>query len=379
MHDHVLIVEGFWRGRNVLVTGSSGFLGSWMVKELRARGAFVVGLLRDRPGRAVTAMHLDAEPDFVVHGQLEDYDCLLRAVNEYEIDCVMHLAAQPIVGTAYRDPRATFEANIRGTWNLLEACRQIATVKRIVVASSDKAYGTAERLPYDESMPLLGRHPYDVSKSCADMIAQAYHETYRVPVAITRAANFYGGGDLNFNRIVPGTIRSVLDGKPPVLRSDGTMVRDYIYVRDIVAAYLLLAEAMDDEKFWGQAYNFSVEKPLTVLEITQQGSRGDGPNRRRARHPERGQRRDSDAISLGRARRGASSAGSRNSRWRRASPRPSSGTKPISAAPRRRRPIDMWVAGQAAHVTGELDPHRLTGPSRPDGARPTSRDQREMV
>jgi CDP-glucose 4,6-dehydratase len=259
---------GFWRGRNVLVTGSSGFLGCWMVTELRARGAFVVGLVRDQPGRSVTAMHRDAEPDFVVHGRLEDYDCLLRAVNEYEIDCVMHLGAQPIVGTAHRDPRATFEANIRGTWNLLEACRQIPTVKRIVVASSDKAYGTAERLPYDESMPLLGRHPYDVSKSCADMIAQAYHETYRTPVAITRAANFYGGGDLNFNRIVPGTIRSVLAGKPPVLRSDGTMVRDYIYVRDIVAAYLFLAEAMDDPRFWGQAFNFSVEQPLTVLEIT---------------------------------------------------------------------------------------------------------------
>lgn len=261
-------VGGFWRGRNVLVTGASGFLGSWMVKELRARGAFVVGLLRDQPGRAASALHLDAEPDFVVHGRLEDYDCLVRALNEYEIECVMHLAAQPIVGTAYRDPRSTFEANIRGTWNLLDACRQIATVKRIVIASSDKAYGTAERLPYDESMPLLGRHPYDVSKSCADMIAQAYHETYRTPVTITRAANFYGGGDLNFNRIVPGTIRSVLDNKPPVLRSDGTMVRDYIYVRDIVAAYLLLAEAMDDAKVWGQAYNFSVEKPLTVLQIT---------------------------------------------------------------------------------------------------------------
>lgn len=261
--------SGFWRGRNVLVTGSSGFLGSWTVKELRTRGAFVVGLLRDRPGRAIAAMHLDAEPDFVVHGRLEDYECLLRAVNEYEVDCVLHLAAQPIVGTAYRDPRGTFEANIRGTWNLLEACRQVSTVKRIVVASSDKAYGTAERLPYDESMPLLGRHPYDVSKSCADMIAQAYHATYRLPIAITRAANFYGGGDLNFNRIVPGTIRSVLSGKAPVLRSDGTMVRDYIYVRDVVAAYLQLAEAMDDERFWGEAYNFSVEKPMTVLQITQ--------------------------------------------------------------------------------------------------------------
>jgi CDP-glucose 4,6-dehydratase len=261
--------SGFWHGRNVLVTGSSGFLGSWMVNELHARGAFVVGLVRDQPGRATTAELIHALPDFVVHGRLEDYECLKRAVNEYEIDCVMHLGAQPIVGTAHRDPRATFEANIRGTWNLLEACREISTVKRIVIASSDKAYGTAERLPYDETMPLLGRHPYDVSKSCADMIAQAYFETYRLPVTITRAANFYGGGDLNFNRIVPGTIRSVLSGKPPVLRSDGTMVRDYIYVRDIVLAYLRLAEAMDDERFWGEAYNFSVETPMTVLQITE--------------------------------------------------------------------------------------------------------------
>ena len=165
------------------------------------------------------------------------------------IETVLHLAAQPIVGTAYRNPRSTFEANIRGTWNLLDACREISTVKRIIVASSDKAYGTAERLPYDESMPLLGRHPYDVSKSCADLIAQSYHLTYGLPVSITRAANFYGGGDLNFNRIIPGTIRSVLNGTSPILRSDGTMIRDYIYVRDVVAAYLLLAEAMDDEKF----------------------------------------------------------------------------------------------------------------------------------
>jgi CDP-glucose 4,6-dehydratase len=258
--------DGFWLGRNVFVTGSGGFLGTWMLKELRARGAFVVGLMR--PGGASQPLHPDAQPDFVVQGRLEDYECLVRALNEYKIETVLHLAAQPIVGIAYRNPRSTFEANIRGTWNLLDACREISTVKRIIVASSDKAYGNAWRLPYDESMPLLGRHPYDVSKSCADLIAQSYHLTYGLPVSITRAANFFGGGDLNFNRIIPGTIRSVLNGTSPILRSDGTMIRDYIYVRDVVAAYLLLAEAMDDEKFWGRAYNFSLELQLSVLEIT---------------------------------------------------------------------------------------------------------------
>ncbi len=258
----------FWSGHNVLVTGAGGFLGRWMVKELLAEGAFVVGLMRDQPGGTRAAPQPESQADFIVRGQLEDYECLLRALNEYEVETVFHLAAQPIVGVAYRNPRSTFEANIRGTWNLLEACREIGSVKRIVVASSDKAYGHAERLPYDESMPLLGRHPYDVSKSCADLIAQSYHLTYGLPVSISRAANFYGGGDLNFNRIVPGTIRSALNGTPPVLRSDGTMIRDYIYVRDVVAAYLLLAKAMDDGKFWGQAYNFSLEIQLSVLEMT---------------------------------------------------------------------------------------------------------------
>src|SRR5262249_37916656 len=174
----------FWNGRNVLVTGACGFLGGWMVKELRAHGAFVVGLMRDQPGETRPALHPDSQADYIVRGQLEDYECLLRALNEYEIETVLHLAAQPIVGVAYRNPRSTFEANIRGTWNLLEACREIGSVKRIVVASSDKAYGNAERLPYDESMPLLGRHPYDVSKSCADLIAQSYHLTYGLPVSI---------------------------------------------------------------------------------------------------------------------------------------------------------------------------------------------------
>ena len=239
-----------------------------MVEELRRRGAFVVGLIRDLPFKPSILGTELSRPDFSVIGKLEDYDCLLRSLNEYEIESVMHLGAQPIVSTALRDPRGTFEANIRGTWNLLEACRQVSTVRRIVVASTDKAYGTADRLPYDETMPLLGRHPYDVSKSCADMIAQGYHATYNLPVCITRCANFYGGGDLNFSRIVPGTIRLVLHGEAPVLRSDGTMIRDYIYIRDVVGGYLQLAEAMDRPETWGRAYNLSIERPLSVIDIT---------------------------------------------------------------------------------------------------------------
>jgi CDP-glucose 4,6-dehydratase len=258
-----------WSGERVFVTGASGFLGSWLVSELRRRGAFVVGLFHDLPGEPVLRGDARSRPDFIVHGAVEDFGLLLRAVNEYEIQSVFHLAAQPLVGVALRDPRATLETNIRGTWNLLEACRQIGTVRRIVIASSDKAYGVADRLPYDETMPLAGRHPYDVSKACADLIAQGYHATYDLPVAITRCGNFYGGGDLNFSRIVPGTIRSVLRGERPVLRSDGTLIRDYIYIRDVVDGYLRLAEAMERPDVWGRAYNFSQEQPLSVLQLTE--------------------------------------------------------------------------------------------------------------
>jgi CDP-glucose 4,6-dehydratase len=259
----------FWQGRRVFVTGATGFLGSWMVLELRRRGAFVIGLMRDLPAKPSIIGSELSRPDFSVIGRLEDYDCLLRGVNEYEVETVFHLAAQPIVGTALRDPRGTFEANIRGTWNLLEACRQISTVKRIIIASSDKAYGRADRLPYDESMPLLGRHPYDLSKSCADMIAQGYHATYQLPVCITRCANFFGGGDLNFSRIVPGTVKLVHYGQAPVLRSDGQMIRDYIYIRDVVEGYLRLAEKMYRSELWGRAFNLSLETPLSVIEITE--------------------------------------------------------------------------------------------------------------
>lgn len=260
--------EKFWRDRNVFVTGATGFLGSWMIAELNRRGANVVGLVRDVTAAGKTRLIPGSQPAFQVFGALEDHEVLLRAVNEYEVDTVMHLGAQPIVGIANRNPRSTFEANIRGTWNLLDACRQVPTVKRVVIASSDKAYGEQPTLPYDESMPLQGKHPYDVSKSCTDLIAQTYHNVYRTPVCITRCGNFFGGGDLNFSRIVPGTIRSVLNGERPVIRSDGTMIRDYVYVRDVAEFYLFLAECMEDDKLHGEAFNYSTESQLNVLEIT---------------------------------------------------------------------------------------------------------------
>lgn len=260
--------SSFWQNRNVFVTGATGFLGSWVVSELNARGANVVGLVRDISRTAKDALIENSQLNFTVFGSLEDYELLLRAVNEYEVDAVFHLGAQPIVGIANRNPRSTFEANIRGTWNLLEACRDVPTVERVVVASSDKAYGEQPNLPYDESMPLQGRHPYDVSKSCTDLISQTYHNTYGTPVCITRCGNFFGGGDLNFNRIVPGTIRSALAGEAPVIRSDGTFIRDYVYVRDVANFYLYLAEAMEDPALHGHAFNYSTESQLSVLDIT---------------------------------------------------------------------------------------------------------------
>jgi len=259
--------ESFWKNRNVFVTGSTGFLGSWLIDELNDRGAVVVGLVRD-----TTAKRHNSTPmgylSYAVQGQLEDHNLLLRSLNEYEIDTVFHLGAQPIVGTANRHPLSTFEANIRGTWNLLEACRMVSTVTRVAIASSDKAYGDQPNLPYDENMPLQGAHPYDVSKSCTDLIAQTYHNTYATPVCITRCGNFFGGADLNFNRIVPGTIRSVLNDERPIIRSDGTLIRDYVYVRDVARFYLHLCESMENSQIHGHAFNYSSERQMSVLEIT---------------------------------------------------------------------------------------------------------------
>lgn len=205
----------------------------------------------------------------IVHGDVEDLNLIERALNEYEIDTVFHLAAQTIVGTGNRSPISTFETNIKGTWNILEASRRISTVKAIIIASSDKAYGDQKILPYDENTSLKGTHPYDVSKSCADLIAYTYYKTYGLPVCVTRCGNFYGGGDLNYNRIIPGTIRSILNNDAPIIRSDGTLIRDYIYIKDGVDAYILLAEKMKELNLYGEAFNFSTEEKYTVKEITE--------------------------------------------------------------------------------------------------------------
>lgn len=259
---------GFWADKRVFITGSAGFLGSWTVKELNRRGATTIGYVRDGGHHVTRRDDPETEPHFTVHGRLEDYETVLRGINEHEADTVLHLGAQPIVGVANRSPRSTFEANIRGTWNVLDACRELRRqVKRIVVASSDKAYGQAAKLPYDETMPLNGNHPYDASKSCTDIIAQTYHHSYGLPVCITRAGNFFGGRDLNFNRVVPGVVRWALRGEQPVLRSDGSMIRDYIYVRDVVLAYLALAERMEDPALHGHAFNFSTEQPISVITL----------------------------------------------------------------------------------------------------------------
>ena len=259
----------FWRDRRVFVTGCTGLVGSWTVRALLDRGAHVVGLIRDRvPGSELHRAGLADRID-VVRGGLEDGALLERALAEYEVQTVIHLAAQTIVGIANRSPISTFESNIKGTWCLLEAARRCGYDPDVVVASSDKAYGEQAELPYTEDAPLQGRHPYDASKSCADIIALTYHQTFRQKVCVTRCGNFYGGGDLNWNRLVPGTIRSVLRGERPIIRSDGQFVRDYFYVEDGAAAYTLLAERLAaDRSLAGHAFNFSNELQVTVLELT---------------------------------------------------------------------------------------------------------------
>lgn len=240
-----------------------------MAKELIEQGANVTGLVRDHVPQSNLYQGEHIKKMNIVRGSLEDLAVIERALGEYEIDTVFHLAAQAIVGVANRNPISTFEANILGTWNILEACRKHPLIKRVIVASSDKAYGDQENLPYDENMPLQGKHPYDVSKSCADLISHTYFHTYGLPVCITRCGNLYGGGDLNFNRIIPQTIQLVLNGEAPEIRSDGTFVRDYFYIEDAVQAYLLLAEKMEENNLAGEAFNFSNEIQLTVLELVE--------------------------------------------------------------------------------------------------------------
>lgn len=259
--------DNFWRDRNVLITGCTGLLGSWLTMALAECGANVVGLVRDWAPRSNLNWSGFIQRITTVRGDVTDYAVIERALGEYEIDAVFHLAAQTIVGIANRNPLSTFETDIKGAWTVLEACRRSPLVKRIVVASSDKAYGDQDKLPYDESTSLQGRHPYDVSKSCADLIAQSYGTTYHLPVAITRCGNIYGGGDLNWNRVVPGTMRSVLRGERPLIRSDGNLTRDYMYVDDVVNGYMRLAQKLDAPELSGQAFNFGWDDPKSVLEI----------------------------------------------------------------------------------------------------------------
>ena len=222
----------FWTDRSVLITGATGLVGSWLTRRLVEAHADVVCLVRDWVPQSELVRAGTIEKVKVVRGDVRDRDFLERVLGEHEIEVVIHLAAQTIVGIANRNPISTFESNIQGTWNLLEACRRSPLVKSIVIASSDKAYGDQEILPYSEETPLAGQHPYDVSKSCADLISGAYAKSYGLPIGITRCGNFYGGGDLNWNRIVTGTIRSLYRDQAPVIRSDGQFIRDYFYVED---------------------------------------------------------------------------------------------------------------------------------------------------
>lgn len=262
-----------WRNSKVFITGATGLLGSHLTRLLIERGAEVTVLKRDSVPKSIfysraPGWSLDTKVN-IVHGNVEDFRLVERAINEYEIDTVFHLAAQTIVGAANRSPIATFKTNIEGTWNVLDACRlHPSKVRRIVVASSDKAYGNLKGEAYDETFPLLGDHPYDVSKSCTDLISRSYALSYDVPVAITRCGNFFGPGDLNFSRIIPGTIRDVLDNRRPVIRSDGTFIRDYIFVEDGAHAYITLAEQMQERaELRGQAFNFSYGLRLSVRDV----------------------------------------------------------------------------------------------------------------
>jgi len=267
-----------WRERHVLVTGATGIVGSWLCEELVRRGASVVAfVLDDDPQSRFYSASIHRRCS-IVRGHLARFEDCLRAINLHECTDVFHLGAQTIVGNALREPLETFESNIRGTYNLLEAARRLSPlVETFIVASSDKAYGDSPILPYTEDMPLIGRHPYDVSKSCTDLVSTAYAHTYGLPVTIARCGNIYGGGDLNWSRIVPGTIRSLLASERPVLRSDGGPIRDYIYVRDVVEAYIALAEATHaGTASPGEAFNFSPQSRYTVLEIVAEIGRAMG-------------------------------------------------------------------------------------------------------
>jgi CDP-glucose 4,6-dehydratase len=265
----------FWNGKKVFITGATGVVGLNLVNRLVECDAEVVALVRDSvPRTKILGKWLDGESGVtLVRGDLLDYDLVLRSLAEYESEYIFHLGAQTIVNVGNRSPLTTFRSNIEGTWNLLEAARVLEgyskTIKAVCVASSDKAYGSSPVLPYTEDMPLRGEHPYDVSKSCTDLLAQSYAKTYHLPITIARMGNIYGFGDLNFNRIIPGTIRNILENKPVAIRSNGTPIREYFFVLDAVDAYLTMAEKITGKGVDGEAFNFSSGEKLTVLEIVQ--------------------------------------------------------------------------------------------------------------
>lgn len=261
-------MDSFWEDRHVFVTGAAGFIGSWLTEELIKRGARVTAIMRDEVGYSRFISSGLSKKTAIVRGDMEDFACVERALCEYETDTIFHLGAQALVPVANRSPLSTLRSNILGTCNVLEAARlNDKTVKRIIVASSDKAYGTQPTLPYHEKMPLQGETPYDVSKSCTDLIAQAYYKSFAMPIAVSRCGNVYGGGDLNFNRLIPGTIRDVIRGRAPTIRSDGKHIRDYIFVNDVVNAYITLAEQIHRKEVSGQAFNFSTGERKDVLSV----------------------------------------------------------------------------------------------------------------
>ena len=266
IHGGLIKMVNFWKDKKVFITGFNGFIGSWLTYELSKQGSEVTGLLRDQiPNNNIERLNLNKTIN-IVHGDVTNFDILKRCLVEYDIDTVFHLAAQTLVSVALKDPITTFKVNIQGTFNILEASRLVG-IKRLIIASSDKAYGTHNQLPYDETYSLKGQFPYDVSKSCADLIAQTYFNTYDLPIAITRNANIYGGGDLNFNRIIPETIKSILSGKDPVIRSDGEFIREFFYVKDAIKSYLLVAENLHRNDVMGKAFNFGSTEQIKIVDL----------------------------------------------------------------------------------------------------------------
>ena len=258
--------EKFWKNKRVLITGYQGFLGSWLTNTLLESGAKVIGvdIVKNRKGSVLAAKSKNLKR---IKADVANLKSLTKIISIDKPQMIFHLAAEAIVSRANKDPIRTFKSNIEGTWNLLEIARKNKSIQAIVMASSDKAYGAHEVLPYKEDAALKGNHPYDVSKSCADLLAYTYFHTYGVPVCVTRCGNIYGPGDLNFSRIVPDTIRCVLKNKKLIIRSDGKFTRDYVYVDDIVNGYIMLAEQLQKKKLYGEAFNFSDENPITVLKL----------------------------------------------------------------------------------------------------------------